>query len=340
MNYYLRRVGHAVLTLFVVMTLAFVMFRALPGNPYQSIRQQIIDQCALSGQICDLQTINRLLEQRIGQRPTGPLWQQYLRFLENYFVHQDFGRSIWQQEPVFEILFKAMPWSVFLSIYGLALGFTVNVVLGAFMAYKEGSWFDSGSTITVIVLQSVPYYAVALFSLSVLAFQMDIFPDGGQTTPGTTPGVNLAYMWGVVEHSALPILTQFVVGFGAGALAMRGNSIRVLGEDYLRVGRLRGLSSQRLSTRYVARNAVLPMYTGLMISISSLFSSSVITEQIFNYPGVGWFTFAALENRDYPLLMGAFVFFTGLTILGILIADLTYGFIDPRVRSGGTRESY
>jgi peptide/nickel transport system permease protein len=284
--------------------------------------------------------INRRLEQQVGDLPEGPIYVRYFKYLWNVFIHQDFGVSLWRSKPVFVILFKAMPWSVFLSVYGLLFGFSTNIVLGAFMAYKEGSWFDSGTTILVVVLNSIPYYAVALVSLSILAFQFGWFPTGGRVSSETVPGVNWPYIAGVIEHAALPILSSFVVGFGGGALAMRGNSVRILGEDYLRVARLRGLSTQRIATRYVARNAVLPMYTTLMIGISALFSSSVILEQIFTYPGVGWYTYGALLNRDYPLLMGAFIFYTALTVTGILLADLTYGLIDPRVKSGGDRESF
>ena len=111
---------------------------------------------------------------------------------------------------------------------------------------------------------------------------------------------------------------------------MRGNCIRVMGSNYLYVARLRGLSDTRIAIRYVGRNAILPLYTGFMISLAAIFSSSIIMEQIFAYPGVGWYTYDALVNRDYPLLMGILIFFSTVTVIGVMIADLTYGLIDPR----------
>lgn len=339
MNYYIKRVGQAILTLVVVVTITFFMYRLLPGGPVEAMRQQLIQRAMAEGGEVNMDRINRLVELYTGIQPDEPVYIQYLNYLYDVIVHQDFGRSFSKGDPVFQILFKAMPWSVFVSIYGLLLGFTSNVLLGALMAYKEGSRFDSAMSTFATFMSSVPYYVGAILMLSYFAFQLGWFPTGGRFDPDTIPGFNVPFMIGVVQHAALPILTGFIVGFGGGALSMRGNSIRVMGEDYIRVAQLRGLSEMRIATRYVTRNALLPMYTTLMVGIASIFSSSVIMEKIFNYPGVGWYTFGALENRDYPLLMGIFIFFTIVTLAGILAADFTYGLIDPRA-TAEDREAY
>lgn len=339
MNYYVKRVTQAVFTLFTVLTISFFMYRFLPGGPIEAMRQQMVQQAMQEGGRVDIQQINRLVEVRTGIQPDEPVYVQYFNYIRDVVLYQDFGQSIWKNEPVFALLFKAMPWSVFISIYGLFLGFTVNVLLGAFMAYKEGGRFDQAMSTLATVTTSVPYYVVAILMLAYLAYEWGIFPTGGRYSSNTVPGFNWPFMASVINHAILPILTGFVVGFGSGALAMRGNSIRVLGEDYIRVAQLRGLGQFRIATRYVTRNAILPMYTTLMIGISGIFSSSIIMEQLFNYPGVGWYTYGALEHRDYPLLMGVFIFFTTVTLIGILAADLTYGLIDPRA-STGDRESY
>jgi peptide/nickel transport system permease protein len=207
------------------------------------------------------------------------------------------------------------------------------------MAYKEGSRLDKGLTGFTILNRSIPYYVIAILSLILFGYILGWLPTAGRAEAGTTPGMNVPFMLGVVKHGALPILSTFVAGFG-GALAFRGNCIRELGEGYIRVARLRGISDARISIRYVGRNAILPVYTNLMLGIAGVFGSGIIIETIFSYPAVGFATFNALTNRDYPLLMGAFIFFTTLTVIGILIADLTYGIVDPRVRGGGDREAY
>jgi peptide/nickel transport system permease protein len=339
MNYYVKRIGQAVFTLFTVITISFFMYRLLPGSPIEVMRQQMIQQALQEGGQVDTQRINHLVEIYTGIQPDEPVYVQYFNYVRDIILYQDFGRSLWKNESVFKLLFTAMPWTVFISIYGLFLGFTSNVLLGAFMAYKEGGRFDKAMSTIATVMSSVPYYVIAILMLAYLAFEWGIFPTGGRYNPNTTPGFNWPFMAGVINHAILPILTGFVVGFGGGALAMRGNSIRVLGEDYIRVAQLRGLGQFRIATRYVTRNAILPMYTSLMIGIAGIFNGAIIMEQIFNYPGVGWYTYGALQNRDYPLLMGIFIFFTTITLLGVLVADLTYGLIDPRA-STGDRESY
>lgn len=341
MNYYARRVGQAFLTLFTVITITFVMYRILPGGPVDVMRAQLMSGGGLGLQESSrsIEQVNRLVQIYTNVEPDVPIYVAYFQYLKSMLLHFDFGRSIFLNEPVFDVLFRAMPWSVFVSVYGLLSGITMTIVIGALMAYKEGGRFDKTMTTVIIVMHSIPYYVGALLMLSFFAYDLGWFPTGGRMNPTTTPGMNVPFMLGVVHHAALPICTGFILGFGGGALGMRGNSIRIIGEDFVRVARLRGISSNRIATRYVGRNALLPMYTGFMMSIASIFGSSIIMETIFRYPGVGWYTFDALMKRDYPLLMGAFVFFTTITIVGILVADFTYGFVDPRANEKG-KESY
>lgn len=340
-KYYASRVGQAIITFFTATSLTFILYRLMPGGPLESLQAQLTQQLEESGASTqEIQTrVNKLAEIYTGIDPDKPVYIAYMDYMEDVFFQLDFGVSIRYQEPVFDILFRAMPWSIFISGNGLILGFTVTVLLGALMAYKEGSRFDSASTLTVLTLNSIPYYVGALLMLAFLAFTWNIFPTGGRYGSHVTPGFNIPFLISVAYHGALPTLSGFIIGFGGGALAMRGNAVRVIGSEYLRSARLRSLSVNRITTRYIARNAILPIYTSLMIGIAGIFSSSVIMEQIFQYPGIGWYMFEALTTQDYPLLMGAFIFFTLITVIGILLADLTYGLIDPRA-STGDRESY
>ena len=339
MNYYLRRLWQAAFTLFMVIALTFVLYRLMPGGPLEVMQQQMVDEAVGSGQDPDMEYINRMVEIRTGIDPDTPIYIQFYEYMRDIVLYQDFGESIQFSEPVFDILFYAMPWSIFVSVYGLIIGFTANIVLGAVMAYYEGGRFDSGSTVVAIVLNSIPYYVGAVVMLAFLSFQWDLFPTGGRYWASTEPGFNVEFMLGVLHHGALPIMSGVLIGFGGTALSMRGNCIRVMGSNYLRVARLRGLSDGRIAIRYVGRNAILPLYTGFMIGLAGIFSSSIIMERIFTYPGVGWYTYDALNNRDYPLLMGILIFFSTVTVIGVLIADLTYGLIDPRATTSD-KEGY
>jgi len=338
-NYYVRRIGLAVFVLWAAITLAYVLFRLLPSGPGEIMRQRLIRQAQQGGRSVNMERINRLVEIYTGTRPDRPLHLDYFYYMRGIILYQDFGRSIWHNEPVFDILFEKMPWSVFLSIYGLAIGRITGILLGAGMAYKEGSAFDTGLTAFTIVNRGIPYIFVAIFGLVIFGFNLGWFPTGGRVDPNTTPGLNWPYIEGLIMHAFLPITTGIVAGFGGG-LAFRGNAIREMGKEYVKLAHLRGVAGGRIAIRYVGRNAFLPAYTAIMMAIPAIFSSSIIIETIFQYPAVGFATFGALTQRDYPLLMGAFIFLTTLTILGLLIADLTYPIIDPRAKSGGEREAF
>lgn len=339
MNYYAKRIGQAIITLFSVITITFVLYRLMPGGPLEAMREQMIRDAVQQGQTVNIDQVNRIIELRTNVDPEQPIHVAYYQYLVDIIVYQDFGESIWRREPVFDILFRAMPWSIFISVYSLLIGFTANILLGAVMAYKEGSYFDNVGSIGATFLNSVPYYVGAILMLSFLGFQLELFPTRGRYDPNTAPGFNIYFMASVVHHSILPIASGIIVGFGGTALSMRGNCIRVIGENYLHVARLRGISDNRIALRYVGRNAILPLYTRFMLGIAAIFSSSIIMEQIFTYPGIGWYTFEALTQRDYPLLMGLLIFFSTITIIGILIADLTYGVVDPRAGTSD-REAY
>ena len=176
--------------------------------------------------------------------------------------------------------------------------------------------------------------------LFLVGYQWQVFPTGGRTSETVEAGLSLAFLFDALYHAALPVLSFVLTRFGFQALAMRGNSINVLGENYLRAAELRGLPSRHIAFQYVGRNAVLPLYTTLMISIGTMFGGTVILEQIFTYPGVGYYMFQAIDARDYPLMMGAFILITTAIVIAILFADLTYGLIDPRAGGGETRETY
>ncbi|WP_276256425.1 ABC transporter permease subunit [Halomontanus rarus] len=332
-RYFLSRTVQAVVTLWAVMTFTFLLIRWMPGSPQSYIMNRLMDPDA------DPDEVRRVMEQYLQYIPDEPLHVQYYNYMTG-LLQGNLGTSTWYQEPVAEIVAEAMPWTVYLSAVSLVLTFVIGVGLGAIMAYKEKSNFDVGMTLYSIVAQAFPYYVFAILLLWVFSFQWGWFPVGGRFGADVTPGLNVGFVTSLLRHSTLPILSLVIIGFGGTVLGMRANSIRVLGEDYLRVGRLRGLSDQRLAFLYVGRNAILPLYTGLMIQIGSLFGGSVILETIFTYHGMGYFMFEAVNARDYPLMMGSFLFITTGVIVGVFIADLSYGYIDPRAGSADTRESF
>lgn len=336
-KYIRKRLFQVILTVYSVLTLTFLLTRLVPGGPEDVIRGQLMKQY---GNTMSQQEINRRIELYVNYKTNAPIWEQYLNYLWD-IVHLDFGRSIKYGTAVIDIIIQALPWTLFIMGTALVIQFVLNVVLGAIMAYKEGSRFDTSMTGISLFITSIPFYVVAILAVYILGFVYGIFPTSGHYSPTVQPGFTVEFVASALNHAILPILSMVITGIGAGALTMRGNAISVLGEDFLRVGRLRGLSDSRLIGWHVLPNAILPMYTGLMISIGFMFGGAVILEEIFAYPGVGYYMIRAINARDYPLMMGIFILITTAVAVSLLIADLTYSMIDPRINEGDENaESY
>ncbi|MFB6152519.1 MAG: ABC transporter permease [Haloarculaceae archaeon] len=331
LDWRIRRVGQAVFTIWAVLTLTFVLIRVMPGNPLGRMRVRLIRQGMSPSRV------NALIETRLSIDPNEPIPIAYVNYLID-FIQGNLGQSIYYEEPVIRILAEALPWTVFVLGWGIFISYSLSIVLGALMGYWEGGKLDVFLSTVSIVLGSIPFYVLAILFLIFLSYQAGWFPTGGRMTTGTDPGFNWPFISGIIYHATLPVMSYVVIS-GLRALGMRGNSIRVLGSDYLRVARLRGLSDLTISTQYVGRNAVLPLYTSFLISIGRMFGGSAILEEVFTYRGLGYYTLHALYQRDYPLLMGAFALLTIAVVLALVLADMTYPLIDPRA-GGGSDESY
>jgi peptide/nickel transport system permease protein len=333
--YVLKRVGQAIVTLLSVITITFALVRSIPGGPADYIRAKVMRNRG-SNTISPSQ-LNDLVEVYTNIDPSKPLYLQYINYVTS-ILHGDLGQSIWYNKPVSEIIIQALPWTMFLLTNAILLTFAIGIVLGAVMAYLEGTNFDSASTVVSMFLNSVPYYVLAIFLVYVLAIQWNLFPQSGNASMNAS--LSITYILDVMYHAVLPIASLVITGFGGAAITMRGNAIQEIGEDYIRVAHLRGVPGRRIAIRYVGRNALLPMYTSLMISIGFMFGGSVILEEIFAYPGLGYYLLQAISARDYTLMMGIFIVISTAVMITILIADLTYSKIDPRIDDRDSREAY
>ena len=329
----LRRIGMGFLVVYVTITLTFFMIRLMPGSPIDRMRAELYQR--YGGTMTEAE-INRQVRLYLNVKPDEPLWQQYIDYVVTSF-QGDLGYSYIQSVPVSTLLADVLPWTVFILAVAITFQYLIGILLGAMMAYTEGSPFDVSFSSVSTFLVSTPFYVFAFLLIFFFAFQWNVFPQGGKYAVGLEPG-SLAFYRSVLYYAMLPILSLVVTGFGGIALSMRANSIQTLGSDYIRGARLRGLSDFRVSYRYVARNAILPLYTGLLIQIGFLFGGSVILEQIFTYRGVGYLLLDATLRRDYPVMMGSFLLITIAVVIGVFVADMTYGRLDPRIQTGGEGE--
>ncbi|WP_317175859.1 ABC transporter permease [Halomontanus rarus] len=336
MNFYIKRFIRSALTFLAVVTITFVLTRLMPGGPVDYVTAQVRRQNPQASE----EQINAMVQAYIGVMPDKPLYEQYI----DYFVgilQFDLGQSFFYGRSVTSIYAEAIPWTLFILGTATLISFIIAVALGAVMAYEEGTRFDFIASTLSIILNSVPYYIAAIVFIAIFVTILGWLPSGGRSSIDTTAGFNLPYIVDVLKHAAMPIASVVITGFGGQALGMRGNSISVLGKDYIRVARLRMLPTHRIAIRYVAHNAILPIYTGFVIGIAFILGGSVILEEIFNYPGVGYYFFASISSRDYPLMMGGFIIISTAVVIAVVVADMTYGFIDPRASAGGeASESY
>lgn len=339
LRYLTERTAQAFITIIGVVTISFALIRMIPGGPVDYMVATMMQNAVDAGGQMDEQLVRERAQRIMEFDPDAPIYVQYLDYLTSV-LQGDLGQSMYNQQPVAEILADALPWTLLVMSTSSVIAFVSGIILGGLMAYYEGSKFDSAMTLLETLCSTVPYYVFALILIDTFAFQWALFPSGGRVDPSAPVGFNLTFISSVFYHAALPILSMMLASFGGPALEMRANSIKVLGSDYMRVARLRGLPEHVLGTRYVAKNGILPLYTGFMISIAVMFGGSVILEEIFSYTGMGYYIVRAFHWRDYTLMMGAFMLLTIVTVIGIYIADLTYGKLDPRVQTGDQHESF
>lgn len=329
-SYIFRRCVRAFATVFIVMTLTFFILRLMPGNP---IDLYIINLMR-SGGLSYEEARNRALALfRINL--TMPLHIQYFEYLSNVF-RGDLGNSIISVgTPVIKIIAEFLPWTVFSVGLALIISFVLGIFIGTLMAYRRGSKIDSILITLLSAFSAIPNYIIGLLFIVVLGAQLKLVPFTmlrGAYSPYIKPGFTPEFIADVFLHAAFPILVYVITTIGSWALTMRGSVISVLGEDYVLVAKVRGLPERRIMWTYVGRNAVLPLFTNLAISIGFIFGGSTLVEFVFVYRGIGYRLWEAVGARDYPVAQGIFLIITIAVVLSNLLADMLYAVLDPRVR--------
>jgi peptide/nickel transport system permease protein len=260
-----------------------------------------------------------------------PVWEQYLNFWAA-LLQGDLGISVWLfPQPVTGIIMAALPYTLALLIPAVLLAFWAGNKFGAYAARKR--WLDGVVLPVGYILTATPYMWLAILLAWLLATVLDVFPPSGAYALGLSPALTPRFAFSLFEHWFLPFLSLFLVGFGGWAIGMRNLIIYELDADYSRYLQSLGAPG-KLVRRYAYRNALLPQLTGLALSLGVIVAGALVTEVVFNYPGLGYLTLQAINNRDYFLLQGIFLF----VIIGVLVAnfliDIVYVIVDPRVRLG------
>ena len=314
-RYLARKVGWAVLTLFFVLTFNFFLFRIMPGDPAGLLaRSQRL-------------TAQQVAEQRSLLGLDQPLMSQFWKYLRETLTGH-LGDSYLTGQPVLETIAPRI-WPTVLLV---GVGTTVAIVLGLMMGikggWKRGSRFDKNSLYGSLTLYSTPEGWLGMMLLIIFAGYLTWFPVGGYSD-GTSTG--LAHVADVANHLVLPALT-LALGYGASyMIVMRSSLLEVKNEDFISAARAKGLTETMVRRRHAVPNAFLPSYTLIALSFGFVLGGAIVVEAIFSYPGIGLLTYQAIDAYDYPVLQGVFLISSIAVVFANLIADVTYGFLDPRI---------
>jgi peptide/nickel transport system permease protein len=328
-NHIAKRIGMTLLVTFLAVTINFLIPRAMPGDP---IEQQLNQLSASSGgNIGDIQAMAKVYRERFGL--DQPLWRQYLNYLSD-LGHFDLGYSLVNYpERVSDVILAGLPWTLTLLGTATLISFSIGTILGGLLAWPGSSRWVQIVGVPLILLSAVPYFILGILLMFAFSLTLPWFPVAGAYSFGFTPGWNWATVAQLVHHAMLPALSIILASIGTWAIAMRGMVISVRGEDYIMLAEAKGLPARRIFLSYGLRNALLPQLTHLALTLSHIVSGAILVEVIFAYPGIGYRLYQAIHAKDYFVVQGIVLLLSISIALTMLIMDLVYPLIDPRIRS-------
>jgi peptide/nickel transport system permease protein len=315
-RYLAKKVGWGLLTLLFVLCFNFFLFRIMPGDPAGLLaRSQRL-------------TETEIAEQRALFGLDQPLLSQFATYLKET-LSGNLGTSYLTGQPVVDTISSRL-WPTVLLV---GVGTTVAIVLGLAMgikgAWRRGSTFDRTSLYGSLTLYSTPEGWLGMMLLIVFAGTLGWFPVGGYDSGDGSTG--MAHIADVLNHLALPAAT-LALGYGASyMIVMRSSLLEVKDEDFIATARAKGLTETTIRRRHAVPNAFLPSFTLIVLSFGFVIGGAIVVETVFSYPGIGQLTYQAIDAYDFPVLQGVFLVSSIAVVIANLIADVTYGFLDPRI---------
>ena len=303
-KYILKRILYAVIALFVVSTIVFFAVRMIPGNPIEAMTEKLPDEIR-----------QQVFEQYGFDKPT---MEQYKLFFKELFTEGDLGESLkYRGRKVTDTIASYAPVSGLLGAEAIAIGVISGIILGIVAALNRGKWLDYLVMFIAVVGIAVPNFVLASCFQYFLTIRFHLFPTTG---------------WEGFSYTVLPALALSFNSTAKYARYMRANCLDVLNQDYIITAKSKGMSKFRLIRKHVLKNSILPIITLLGPQIALMFGGAFVIERIFAIPGLGSYFVSSVTDRDYTMVMGQTIFIAALYILSVLIVDILYGFIDPRIR--------
>jgi len=322
-RYFGRKLLIYILTFFLAVSIDWLIPRFMPGDPVQNM----LSRAALHAEA--IEVMHGYYTRAFGL--DVPIWRQYLNFWIALF-HGDLGTSVYMfPQPVAAIIKRAVPYDIFLLLPAILLSWWAGNKFGAFAARTK--WLDNIISPLGYILTATPYMWLGILLSWVFGIVLGVFPVAGAYSFALRPHLSWTFIGSVLKHWFLPFASLFLVMFGGWAIGMRNMIIYELEADYSHYLEALG-APRRLIRKYAFRNAVLPQLTGLALQLGVIVAGALVTEVVFSYPGIGYLILAAIQNQDYFLIQGCFLFI----IIGVLLAnfaiDIAYVIVDPRTRTG------
>jgi peptide/nickel transport system permease protein len=319
--YFLRLLAQYGITLLAALTINFMLPRVAPGDPINFLLSE--DTLA-----------NMTHEERMRVMSEFgldlPLPEQFWNYLTGLF-RGDFGISVQLGQPVWDVLLDRLPWTLLLSGGALVFSAFLGSVLGIFSAWRRGRSSDAFTLGTVLFIGSIPTFWLAMMLIILFSTTLGWLPSFG-AYPIATPSGSWNWYVGVAERLVLPVLALGLIRTATILLVARSSMLIALEQDYILFARAKGLRERAVYFRHALRNALLPLYTNIMLELGMVISGALVIETVFNYPGLGGLVVSGVQARDYNMLQGIFVFTTVSIVVVNLITDLFYPLIDPRTR--------
>lgn len=323
-----QRLLFLVLVVWAASTITFFIPRLSSRNP---IRERFAALARTGGfSPGDLEKIVASFNTKFGL--DKPLLAQYFDYVGS-IARFDLGVSLNQfPKTVSELIAESLPWTISLLLITTLLAFVIGNLLGAISAWPRApGWLRSFAT-PFVLLQGVPPVLLALFLLFFVAFRLKLLPLGSAYSTGIVPDWSFSFFIDVLKHQILPGLSLILGSVGGWVLSMRGMGVTIQGEDYVNFAEHKGLSGYTIFRNYYLRNAMLPQVTGLALGLGSVITNGVIVEQYFGLPGLGSVLGAAIQSNDFLVIYGIVLFITIAVASLMVIVELMYPILDPRVR--------
>jgi peptide/nickel transport system permease protein len=318
-GYVVKKVLLALLTLFLVLTFDFVLFRLIPDDP--------LDVLSRFSGATEPDKVAELTQTYALDEPVFP--DQYVVFLKQ-MVTLDLGEEFSRGMPTWSVIWRFAPPTFFLVGISTLLAAVIGISVGTIGGWRRAGPVDRGATGVAVVLFCIPPFVLAAVLVTVFAGVLGWFPTSGARSLGELTGS--AWFFDRWNHLVLPLIALTMTALAPFYLVMRESMVDVMGEDYLTLARAKGIDDRTVRSKHAVRNALLPITTLLAFSMGAILSGSIAVEYVFGYPGLGLLTVTAMKSRNFPVLQGVFLLFAVMMIGCNLIADITYASLDPRVR--------